>query len=178
MLVEILFTLADVDDHRFAPFQLSSLMRGSRAGSAHSYISSALLLGVVLSVAGCALRLMCYRELGKLFVFEASIHPEHKLITSGPYGVVRHPSYTALALLKLGTLLSLCAPGSWWAEVVRHEGTLVRAAIVGFWAYLTVYSILVCSRAVAEDSMLKRAFGKEWEEYARVVRYRFVPGVC
>lgn len=32
-------------------------------------------------------------------------------------------------------------------------------------------------RAEVEDQVLKEEFGKEWEEWARVVRYRFIPGL-
>ena len=32
-------------------------------------------------------------------------------------------------------------------------------------------------RAEAEDRVLKQEFGKEWEEWARVVKHRFIPGL-
>jgi protein-S-isoprenylcysteine O-methyltransferase Ste14 len=32
-------------------------------------------------------------------------------------------------------------------------------------------------RAEVEDQVLKEEFGKEWEEWARVVKYRFLPGL-
>ena len=32
-------------------------------------------------------------------------------------------------------------------------------------------------RAEAEDQVLKEEFGKEWEEWAGVVKYRFIPGL-
>ena len=32
-------------------------------------------------------------------------------------------------------------------------------------------------RAEAEDRVLREEFGKEWEEWARVVKYKFIPGL-
>jgi len=32
-------------------------------------------------------------------------------------------------------------------------------------------------RAKVEDRVLKEKFGKEWEEWASVVKYRFIPGL-
>jgi len=43
-----------------------------------------------------------------MFTFEMSIRKEHILVTSGPYGVVRHPGYTG-ALLAIGGMLLLHA---------------------------------------------------------------------
>lgn len=52
-------------------------------------ISIWFLIGTGLVIAGGALRWYCYRTLGVMFMFEVTIAKEHKLITSGPYGVVR-----------------------------------------------------------------------------------------
>ncbi|KAI0032243.1 hypothetical protein K488DRAFT_38447, partial [Vararia minispora EC-137] len=123
-----------------------------------------------------ALRLACYRALDELFVFEVSIHHEHKLIQNGPYRVVRHPSYTALLILQAGAMLTTLAPGSWWAEAHMAE-TPAWVGLVTFWSVCTVYRVLICSRVANEDAMLKGEFGKEWEEYAKRVKYWFVPGI-
>ena len=75
-----------------------------------------------------------------------------KLVTTGPYLVVRHPVYFGIGLLFLGSAMAVA---SWWA--------LVAAAA---WWPLALY------RARLEDELLRRAFGAEFEEYARRV-----PGV-
>jgi protein-S-isoprenylcysteine O-methyltransferase Ste14 len=65
---------------------------------------------------GGIIRLACYRTLGNLFTFELSIRKNHKLITSGPYAVVRHPSYTGLIMAVLGYSLCQLSSGSWLRE--------------------------------------------------------------
>ena len=51
------------------------------------------LLGAALVACGCIIRLICYKKLGPLFTFDLTIFPSHTLVTSGPYGIVRHPAY-------------------------------------------------------------------------------------
>src|SRR5215510_70966 len=53
-------------------------------------------LGVVLFAAGGALRLWPVFVLGYRFSGLVAIQPGHTLVTSGVYGVIRHPSYLGL----------------------------------------------------------------------------------
>ena len=81
----------------------------------------------------------------------------HKVIDTGPYRVVRHPGYLGLIA---GFILS--APlllGSWWAFVPAVAST----------ATLIV-------RTALEDRTLREELDG-YEDYARRVRYRLVPGV-
>jgi len=66
------------------------------------------IVGAFMVTVGGLIRLECYRRLGRMFTFEMSIRKEHILVTSGPYGVVRHPGYTG-ALLAIGGMLLLHA---------------------------------------------------------------------
>ena len=45
--------------------------------------------------------------LGRFFTYDVTIQPGHRVVTSGPYRWVRHPSYTGglLGLLGLGVAL-------------------------------------------------------------------------
>ena len=43
--------------------------------------------------------------MGSLFTFETSIRKGHTLITSGPYAIVRHPSYAGFTLVVIGMFL-------------------------------------------------------------------------
>ncbi|SPO38694.1 uncharacterized protein PSFLO_04173 [Pseudozyma flocculosa] len=66
------------------------------------------LLNAVCCLTSCFggwLRLRCYRELGRFFTFAIGIRKEHKVIQTGPYRYVRHPSYTALSILLLSQAL-------------------------------------------------------------------------
>ena len=61
-------------------------------------------LGIFMASVGGYIRYSCYRTLGKLFTFEMSIRDEHRLITHGPYRVVRHPAYTGVILTIIGII--------------------------------------------------------------------------
>ncbi|KAF8431472.1 hypothetical protein L210DRAFT_2983299 [Boletus edulis BED1] len=50
-------------------------------------------IGVLTTVVG--IHIQYFRELGQLLTFDPSILPGHKLVTSGWYGYVHHPSYTS-----------------------------------------------------------------------------------
>jgi protein-S-isoprenylcysteine O-methyltransferase Ste14 len=79
-----------------------------------------------------------------------------RVISTGPYAIVRHPLYAAALLLLLSTALLL---GSWWgsaATIVLGAGLVVRIAL--------------------EERELKRAL-RGYREYMQRVRYRLIPGI-
>ena len=81
----------------------------------------------------------------------------HKVITSGPYRIVRHPGYTATLLgLVLATPLLL---GSWWAFIP---------------AVLSMLCLIL--RTALEDRTLRKELSG-YEAYARKVHYRLLPGL-
>jgi protein-S-isoprenylcysteine O-methyltransferase Ste14 len=80
----------------------------------------------------------------------------HVVETRGPYALVRHPGYAGAGL---ATLASAFALGSWWAIVPAAATVAVLAA-----------------RTALEDRAL-RAELPGYEDYARRVRWRLVPGI-
>jgi len=68
------------------------------------------LFGLILFLVGLALRWYSIGYLGRFFTVDVSISSEHKLIDSGPYRYVRHPSYTGALLIFIG--LGFCF-GNW-----------------------------------------------------------------
>ena len=52
-------------------------------------------VGVLLMILGSLLRRYCWRALGESFTGDVSVRPDQPIISSGPYRLVRHPSYTA-----------------------------------------------------------------------------------
>ncbi|KAF8996837.1 Isoprenylcysteine carboxyl methyltransferase family-domain-containing protein [Cyathus striatus] len=131
-----------------------------------SGISVQFLLGRLIGLTGGLLRQSCYKYLGRFFTFEMGIHKDHKLITSGPYAVVRHPGYTGILLTLTGCTLVLnsCAWAPWpvWIAV---------------WIVIGITLWLMFERIAKENEMLQKEFGDEWDRWQDPVRYRLVPWI-
>jgi protein-S-isoprenylcysteine O-methyltransferase Ste14 len=113
-------------------------------------------LGVVLFVAGGALRLWPVVVLGNRFSGLVAIQPGHTLVTSGVYGVIRHPSYLGLLVNSLG-----------WALAFRSGvGVLLTALIIP----------PLLARIRAEERLLRAQFGPEYDAY-RAHTSRLIPGL-
>jgi protein-S-isoprenylcysteine O-methyltransferase Ste14 len=113
-------------------------------------------IGLVLFGAGGALRLWPVFVLGNRFSGLVAIQPGHILVTSGLYGVIRHPSYLGLLISTLG-----------WGLVFRSGvGVLLAALLV--WPLL--------ARINAEERLLRSQFGEEYDAY-RTRTWRLVPGI-
>ena len=80
----------------------------------------------------------------------------HHVITSGPYGYLRHPGYTGLIV---GSICGGVALGSWWSLVPL-------APFVGMFLW----------RTAMEDRFLHEGL-EGYVGYAQRVRYRLVPGL-
>ena len=79
----------------------------------------------------------------------------HRVVSTGPYGLVRHPGYLS---------------GILWA-------VSVPLVVGSFYAFVPVllYSVLMVLRTQLEDRTLQREL-EGYAEYARRVRYRLLPG--
>ncbi|OCH85248.1 hypothetical protein OBBRIDRAFT_821595 [Obba rivulosa] len=109
------------------PSPLSPALIRSLTSSPHPL----LILGALATLGGATIRRACFRELGNLFTFELSISPTHRLVTTGPYAFVRHPSYLGVYLTLLGASAAGLAPGSWLHECWLRPPPCRRGA-VGF----------------------------------------------
>lgn len=147
-------------------------------GAERIRITPAFAAGWLLVMAGALVRLACYRTMGKHFTFEITIRKDHRLVTSGPYAVVRHPSYTAMAMVALGTVVAFLGSGSWLNEC-GALGTTLGKAFAAAWVadLLYVPAVMVFMRVKTEDGLLRREFGKEWDEWAKKTPYALVPGI-
>lgn len=162
----------------------------NRTGHPLLRISSAMVFGAVAVIFANLLRQRCFKELGRLFTFEISIQTDHTLITTGPYAVVRHPSYLGIYLTLLGSTLVGLAPGAWLRHYLFRTasfgsyrllpdfGQVVVAILVVFWLVKTCFVFKCTHRRLGiEDRALQKVFGKEWEAYARRVRWSVLPGI-
>ncbi|KAF9484416.1 hypothetical protein BDN70DRAFT_797737 [Pholiota conissans] len=141
------------------------------------HLSPLFLLGTLMASLGGCIRWYCYRALGNLFTFEMSIRNEHKLVTDGPYGVVRHPGYSGILLAVIGIIFWHASPGSWARECGIFQNTLGRIAGCTYLALTTTILFGLISRMAAEDAALRRVFGVQWDDWARRVPYKLIPWV-
>ncbi|KAI1790182.1 hypothetical protein LXA43DRAFT_1095707 [Ganoderma leucocontextum] len=140
-------------------------------------LTSIFIAGTFLCLIGGIMRVFCYRALGRHFTFELSIRKDHKLVTDGPYSIVRHPSYTALIMVTIGTLLCLIGTGSWLAES-GIMSTLVGRLLVLVWAAEVAWiPIVMVLRVGTEDEILRKEFKDEWLAWSQRTPYKLIPGV-
>jgi protein-S-isoprenylcysteine O-methyltransferase Ste14 len=113
--------------------------------------------GVVVAVLSAAL-IAWAMHTNKFFSSVVRIQKDrgHVVVTTGPYGFVRHPGYTGIAAFTLATPLIL---NSRWAFVPA----VITAAVTGLRTFL-------------EDRTLRNELDG-YADYARRVRYRLAPPI-
>jgi protein-S-isoprenylcysteine O-methyltransferase Ste14 len=114
-------------------------------------------LGILFFFLGAAVRWTAIFQLGKFFTVDVSIQKEHKIISSGLYGFVRHPSYSGSLISVFGLGLAL---NNWVSLLIIFLPILL--------AYL--YRIRI------EEKVLLATFGKEYEDYQKKTK-RLIPKV-
>lgn len=113
------------------------------------------LAGLVVLASGTAFTLWARGALGAMWSSAVQIKGEHELRTDGPYAVTRHPIYTGLLAMIIGSVLM---------SDVGSGVVLVVLAVVWLEAKLR-----------AEEQLLAGTFGSAYERY-RVSVPRLVPG--
>jgi len=114
-------------------------------------------MGAVITLLGTALRVWAIVELGRFFTVTVTIQEEHRVVDTGPYRLIRHPSYTGLLVALLGVGLAL-------------ENWLSLASL----NVLPLVGILV--RIHAEEAALMSALSSAYADYAARTD-RLIPGV-
>ncbi|KAF8182965.1 hypothetical protein BJ912DRAFT_977326 [Pholiota molesta] len=135
------------------------------------------MLGAFLMFSGSTIRYLCYRELGRHFTYHVALLDNHSLVTTGPYNIVRHPSYTGGILLSIGSLLWHSTSGAWLRQSGFYTKPVAWIAIIPTLIGICSFAGMLVRRPMEEDKMLKKEFGKKWNEWARRVPYRLVPGI-
>ncbi|EPT01026.1 hypothetical protein FOMPIDRAFT_47533 [Fomitopsis schrenkii] len=140
-------------------------------------LTPSVLTGTILTIAGAGIRVACFRALDRFFTFEVTVKEGHQLCTRGPYSIVRHPSYTGWILQTTGIALCTCGAGS-WAREAGWLDTPVGMMVAGAYTCLQVYTSLgMLFRCSKEDGLMRKQFGKQWDEWAGRVRFRLMPFV-
>jgi protein-S-isoprenylcysteine O-methyltransferase Ste14 len=104
-------------------------------------------LGVFVLVAGLLFAVWAREHLGRNWSRSVTIKQDHELITTGPYGVVRHPIYTGILAGFLGTAIALCQ-------------------VRGFIAFVLVFFILWLKLRM-EEQWMRSQFGETYITYTR-----------
>jgi protein-S-isoprenylcysteine O-methyltransferase Ste14 len=105
-----------------------------------------IILGLILFFLGTGLRLYAIKTLGRFFTMEIGTRDGHRMITTGPYRFIRHPSYTGYFLMILGI-------------------GIAYQNIFSFIIPLLEITIFLVKRIILEEKMLSQEFGEEYSSY-------------
>ena len=119
--------------------------------------SSTQAAAMILLVGGLAFRWWAVITLGKFFTVDVATHADHALVDTGPYRLVRHPSYTGLLLAFFGFSLSL-------------------GNVFSVLAMMTPIVIALSYRMRVEEQALKQALGPKYDAYCEKTK-RLIPGI-
>jgi len=127
-------------------------IRGAAFGTAATFRA-----GLLLMVCGQIPRWWSIATLGRFFTINVAIRTGHRVVETGPYRFVRHPSYSALLLFHIGAALCL-------------------GNALSFAALLIPVVAALGNRIQVEEAVLCAAFGSAYLEYMARTR-RLVPGL-
>ncbi len=113
------------------------------------------IIGLVLVLSGYLLTLYVFK-INSFAARVVDVEKEQKVITTGPYALVRHPMYFALIFFYGASPLAL---GSYWALI---------------FAFLII-PILIFRIKDEEKELLENLAG--YREYTQKVKSRFIPGI-
>jgi protein-S-isoprenylcysteine O-methyltransferase Ste14 len=112
-------------------------------------------IGGLLLLGGVTIRVWAIQTLGKHFTATVTLTDDHRLVRSGPYKWVRHPSYLGAFMAIVGAPVFLNA---YWAVLV---------AVIAM-------SIAYYLRIGVEEKMLSSYFGEQYLDYKKQTR-RIIP---
>lgn len=113
--------------------------------------------GAALAVAGAALRVWSVALLGRYFTYVVRVSADQHVVEEGPYGLIRHPSYTGALMLGVGIGLS-----------TRYALAPLIILVTNLAGYLI--------RIHVEERALAEGIGEPYRAYMRRTR-RLVPYV-
>ncbi|MEL6841825.1 MAG: isoprenylcysteine carboxylmethyltransferase family protein [Bacteroidota bacterium] len=116
-----------------------------------------LIIGFTFVGLGLLLRWWAVRHLGQAFTVQLQVRSAQRLISDGPFRLVRHPSYSGLLLYYLGLGL-----------VMGNPLSLLILVILPAWAVL--------NRVSLEEKLLQEHFGEAYRVY-QTRTWRLLPWV-
>lgn len=112
-------------------------------------------IGVTLLLLGSLLRRYCWRTLGEYFTGDVRARSDQPVIRSGPYRLVRHPSYTGAMMMFIGIGLAL-------------------GNVLGLILLLVTTLVAYGYRVAVEERALVAAIGDPYRVYMTECK-RFIP---
>jgi len=112
-------------------------------------------LGIFLMLLGVLVRQWAIAVLGRFFSWSVRVAEDHRVVEKGPYGLVRHPSYTGVLITFIGLGLAV---QSWGALLV----------LVG------VFSLSFGYRMRVEEKALLSELGEPYASYMKRTK-RLIP---
>ncbi|MDM7913465.1 MAG: isoprenylcysteine carboxylmethyltransferase family protein [Methanotrichaceae archaeon] len=112
--------------------------------------------GLTVFALGIFFRSWAVWALHGFYTARLGIQPGHRLITTGAYGLVRHPGYLGEIASVLGMSLAL-------------------SSLIGLAMTILLFPLLI-RRMETEEEMLLAQFGNEYREYMQRTK-RLIPGI-
>jgi protein-S-isoprenylcysteine O-methyltransferase Ste14 len=112
---------------------------------------------VALIWVGIVFRYWSVRTLGRFFTVTVDVGEDHQLVDTGPYALLRHPSYTGMLVVYLGIGVGLDS----WLSVATA---------------LLIPLAAVLNRIRHEEAVLRAQLGPQYERYATRTS-RLLPGI-
>jgi protein-S-isoprenylcysteine O-methyltransferase Ste14 len=110
--------------------------------------------GAVLLVVSTVLALWARITLGRMWSYAPEVREHHELVTNGPYRITRHPIYTSILGMLLGS-----------------------AMMWGFGPFLLLvigFGLIFAYRIPREEKLMTETFGEQYVKYQREVP-RLIP---
>ena len=114
-------------------------------------------IGIGLMLAGITLRWYSIRILGRFFTVVVAVQERHTIVETGPYRLLRHPSYSGSLLTILGYALVFT---NWLSLILA-----VLFPLLAYWYRMTV-----------EEQALVGALGQDYRAYMKRTK-RIIPFV-
>lgn len=113
-------------------------------------------LGTLLLLVSTAFTLWSRWVLGKMWATDAEVKEGHELVTTGPYNITRHPIYSGILGMILGSALSL------------GQG-LAFLGLIAAWVFFM-------NRIRNEEKLMVMTFGEQYTQYKDRVP-QLIPGL-
>ncbi|KAK5003176.1 c-5 sterol desaturase [Elasticomyces elasticus] len=106
-----------------------------------------------------------------------------RLLTTGWWGQARHINYLGDWLMSW----AYCLPTGVAGYIIRRsiitgQKTVTQGEARGWgipitYFFMLYFAVLLIHRERRDEEKCKKKYGKDWEEYCRIVKWRILPGV-